>query len=1004
MTPPGHKPSEVPESVVESTANPMPGIEHAPPPLDLHDDSDLHQSAPTVDASDSFRPGSGRPDSGRPGSFSPPDTGPEQRPEERPGRGMEQGIVPANNPTRKGLSIGVKATALAAVFGVLPVLIVGNIAYRSANSSITERIAQQQLDQTDQLSGQLRQYMQERIANVKTVASIVNTFPILAEDLAPEDQAQIQRELTAKLTQFVTDYRTYASLGVFDLQGNVLAQSAGSAQEPNQAAAAYFQQVLQTNEPAVSEPIKIASQGDFQRFSVYVAAPVLGPAGNIEAVVAAQIPVDFIGNSILRAAVSTAASAVDTEFYRLVDSSGRIFQSLPLDQESSEIGVSITEQMPGFDSVQDQGQLLGWIGQTANGEALNVYAPVAGLGDLNWSVVTSNSTRAAFAPQRQLLQTILLGTVITAITAVLLGILLAKRATRPIEQVAEAVDQLGQGKLDARVMVKGNDELAFLGANVNRMAAQMQTLLQTLRQNAEQLGLQNDVLAGLARNDALIRGDAPGSARAFTAAIAYTLGVDRVSVWVYDRESEMITCLTQYQRSLEAYGTCPPLGTAQVPEYFQAMTANQLLAVESVSQEPMAQQLVEQNALAADTVSLLEMPIQIAGTFAGSLRCEHSGQRRAWKAEEQTFVSSVANLVALALESEFLQGEVSHLLDVVSAVEDGNLATQARVGDRTTGLVADTFNRLLERLGEVLHQAIVTSQRVAAGANQRNSQASFIAANAAQQADGVNQVLQLTDRVQSLALDASRQVETSQTSLQTLQATVDQGQGAMANLTLGIGILQEGSDRIIQQMKTLGEFVGLADQFVQDQTQIASLTQTLALNASLVAARAAEQRDPRQFAVAAREFSSIATQVSQLAQQTNTSLSTLEQRSAQIQSVVSTVDANVQRVGNLVEGFTRGVEQSNQAFQNVEAVTVEALNAEALVVEASQEIISAAESTTDVARTITNIAAQTAELTQNNRLQSEQMEALSSQLLATLAFFQLPAPAALPNGTGPLPD
>jgi hypothetical protein len=60
-------------------------------------------------------------------------------------------------------------------------------------------------------------------------------------------------------------------------------------------------------------------------------------------------------------------------------------------------------------------------------------------------------------------------------------------------------------------------------------------------------------------------------------------------------------------------------------------------------------------------------------------------------------------------------------------------------------------------------------------------------------------------------------------------------------------VLQKGSAQIVQRMKTLGEFVGLAEQFVQDQSQIASLTQVLAINATLVAARAAEQRDPKQF-------------------------------------------------------------------------------------------------------------------------------------------------------------
>ena len=49
---------------------------------------------------------------------------------------------------------------------------------------------------------------------------------------------------------------------------------------------------------------------------------------------------------------------------------------------------------------------------------------------------------------------------------------------------------------------------------------------------------------------------------------------------------------------------------------------------------------------------------------------------------------------------------------------------------------------------------------------------------------------------------------------------------------------------------------------------------------------------------------------------------------------------------------------------------------------------------------IADLAAQTAQLTQNTRLQSEQMEALSAQLLQRVQFFQLPD-VALKQGTDP---
>ncbi|NJP20586.1 MAG: hypothetical protein HC763_18085 [Hydrococcus sp. CRU_1_1] len=342
-------------------------------------------------------------------------------------------------------------------------------------------------------------------------------------------------------------------------------------------------------------------------------------------------------------------------------------------------------------------------------------------------------------------------------------------------------------------------------------------------------------------------------------------------------------------------------------------------------------------------------------------------------------------------ESQVLQDDIGQLLDVVSAVEDGNLTVQAPVTDRVTGLVADTFNRLTEELAKVLGQVVGASRQVFQSASNLEEIATAVATNVDRQGQEVTQVLTLSEQVEHSAQNVTQQLQRSIQALLDLSATVLDGQTAMTELTQGTETLRQGSDRIVQQMKTLGEFVGLAEQFVQDQSQIASQTQVLALNASLVAARAAEQQNPRQFAVAAKEFEAIADQVSKLAQLTNDGLSLLEQRTTQIQNVVSMVDAEVQNLGGLVGGFTQGVEQSTQVFNNVRSVTTDAVRSGEAVAQSNQDIISSVQSTATAMRGIADIAQRTAKLTQDARSQSEVMGKLSTQLLERVEFFRLPA-------------
>jgi twitching motility protein PilJ len=358
------------------------------------------------------------------------------------------------------------------------------------------------------------------------------------------------------------------------------------------------------------------------------------------------------------------------------------------------------------------------------------------------------------------------------------------------------------------------------------------------------------------------------------------------------------------------------------------------------------------------------------------------------RVEERT-EKLVQQELATRKDSEVLQEDVGLILDVVSAIEEGNLTVRAPVSDRVTGLVSDTLNRLTEELSKVLAQVLYATGQVNQVAKQLESTENTIAANSQQQAESVAQVLDLTNKVEQSALDSAKQIQTSISSLQTLRTAVEKGQGGITELNKGISTLQQGTEQIIQQIKTLGEFVGLTDQFVQEQSQISSMTQVLAMNASLVAARASEQRDPTQFVVVAREFESIANQVSTLAQRTSGGLVSLEQRSNQIHNVVTSIDANVQNLGGLVKEFTQGVEQSNQVFEEVHKTADEAVQAGEVVASSSEGIVSSAQSTAQLMRYIASLAEKTAQLTQNAKLQSENMEKLSRQLLSSVQFFRL---------------
>jgi methyl-accepting chemotaxis protein PixJ len=341
-------------------------------------------------------------------------------------------------------------------------------------------------------------------------------------------------------------------------------------------------------------------------------------------------------------------------------------------------------------------------------------------------------------------------------------------------------------------------------------------------------------------------------------------------------------------------------------------------------------------------------------------------------------------------ENEQLQQDIGELLDVVSEIESGNLTIQVQVNDRATGLVGDTLNRLIESLGKTLRQVSMAADRVDDNSKTQKELAATVTQNTGKQTAEVSQMLLLTRNVRQSAQNTMQQLVVTNQSLLTLQSSVASGQETISSLDREIEVLQAGSDRIVQEIKTLGEFVGLTDRFVQDQGEIVTQTQILALNASLVAARAAEQRDPKLFASVAREFELIATQVSQLAQQTNEGLVSLEQRSSQIHRVVSSVDVDVQKLGGLVNTFTQGVKQASDVFATVQAVTAQAVESGNMVSTASQQILTAADSTTVAIESISSLSQEISHQSQDAQNLGDRLNILSTDLLENIQIFKLP--------------
>ena len=363
----------------------------------------------------------------------------------------------------RSASLRTKATVVALAIGTVPVVLVGLTAYFVASQSIGEQIIKTEktiaIDFEDKLNIFIKQLYDDVVALSKLPAFSNSKVRNI---LTTEEKNEV-------INQYIKDSQIYNSVVVYDLKGKVIAQSQGEVPS-DLLNLDYTQAVLKTDRPVIVDPRISIATGDF---SFFTAAPVKDKDTNQTiAIVRTRVPMSLI-NNVFGIDVSRAG-----DFY-LTDSQRQIIAS----NKKQVLQKKLNEVFPKLTSQLEQ---KGKSGQRAiaidnQEQELFTYVPNAALAkayNLNWSLLLTLPKSTAFAPQRQFLLTILLGTIIVALIVAMIATVIANRATRPILAATRAVEKLGQGELDTRVEVEGEDELAFLGANINNMAGQIEKLLQ----------------------------------------------------------------------------------------------------------------------------------------------------------------------------------------------------------------------------------------------------------------------------------------------------------------------------------------------------------------------------------------------------------------------------------------------------------------------------------------------------------------------------------------------
>jgi twitching motility protein PilJ/methyl-accepting chemotaxis protein PixJ len=543
-------------------------------------------------------------------------------------------------------SLRAKTLAVAIAIGTLPVLGIGTFAYISTSQGLErDAFADLQIN-TQDLSDKLTLFIQERYKDIQVYSNLA----IFTDDQVAKATPAERKD--AILEEYVKTSGFYTSIAVTNLKGDYLYKSDGETLD-NASDVDWFQAVLKNDRPFISEPRVSRSTGVF---SIFFAAPIKDSvSGKTIAIIRARLPVSALQEVF---GITTERAQ---DFFTF-DSKNKIFAS----SAEKSVGQTIDKVFPlmtaQIKKVGRKDTSLFGQDQVTRVKSLQVFNPTERLKQqygLNWSVIIATNRNIALATQSQLLLTVLLGTGITLLGVGAIAAFIANRATRPLLDAASAVDKIGQGELDTRLKVQGEDELAVLGSNINQMASQLGTFVQEQALLAKVTGSRTFNLQDLNDLFSKVLEDA-----------RYILNADRVLIYRFNPDGGGFVSAESVGRSWPR-ALNDKIEESYSPEQLGDLYADgRIFAVKNVLESdlyPAQRRFMERLQVMAN----LEVPILQEGKPYGLLMVHHCGIPHDWQPSEINFLKQLAAQLSLSLDRVILLQETEQLAAEQRQLKEG---------------------------------------------------------------------------------------------------------------------------------------------------------------------------------------------------------------------------------------------------------------------------------------------------------------------------------------------
>ncbi len=158
----------------------------------------------------------------------------------------------------------------------------------------------------------------------------------------------------------------------------------------------------------------------------------------------------------------------------------------------------------------------------------------------------------------------------------------------------------------------------------------------------------------LSKIHTLKRNDIDAMMIEFAKRILVTLHIERMSVWLFNKKKDAVISIGEYDLPNAQFNKESILQKNKYPLYFKAISENEILLVPNIYKNSSTIELSANYSLPNGIISLMDIPLRIAGELVGVMCFEKKGSvERNFTKNEQVFALSTAAVFASTLEARY---------------------------------------------------------------------------------------------------------------------------------------------------------------------------------------------------------------------------------------------------------------------------------------------------------------------------------------------------------------